>query len=106
MRRIARVDGNHQEIVEGLRGVGASVQSLATIGKGCPDILVGFRGVNYVMEIKDGNKPPSARKLTPDEKKWHFDWRGEVHVVESLQEALWTIGVVKERESYGNINDN
>lgn len=98
MRHIARVDGNHREIVDGLRNVGASVQSLATIGKGCPDILVGFRGVNYVMEIKDGSKPPSGRKLTPDESKWHLTWRGQVCVVESLQDALIAIGVVKERE--------
>lgn len=98
MRHIARVDGNHREIVDGLRNVGASVQSLATIGKGCPDILVGFRGVNYVMEIKDGSKPPSGRKLTPDEGKWHLTWRGQVCVVESLQDALIAIGVVKERE--------
>ena len=98
MRHIARVDGNHREIVDGLRNVGASVQSLATIGKGCPDILVGFRGVNYVMEIKDGSKPPSGRKLTPDESAWHFNWRGQVCVVESLQDALIAIGVVKGRK--------
>ncbi len=94
MRMRARVDGNQTEIVRALRAVGATVQSLASVGKGCPDLLVGFRGQNYALEIKDGNKPPSARKLTPDEKRWHDEWRGRVVVVESTDDALRTIGAI------------
>jgi hypothetical protein len=71
MRRRARVDDNQRAIVEWLRGVGAFVQSLAALGKGVPDLLVGFRGVWYVFEIKDGTKRPSARRLTDDEIGWH-----------------------------------
>ena len=91
MRRNARVDDNHKEIVDGLRAVKASVQSLAPIGKGCPDILVGYRGVNYVMEIKDGSKPPSKRQLTEDEIGWHRAWCGTVLTVNSLEEAIKAI---------------
>lgn len=94
VRLRARVDGNHPEIVRALRAVGATVQSLAAVGKGCPDLLVGFRGQNYALEIKDGSKPPSARKLTPDEKRWHDEWRGRVVVVESTDDALRVIGAI------------
>ncbi len=52
MRRAAKIDRNHVEIVAALRGVGASVQDLAAVGKGCPDLLVGYRGQNYVIEVK------------------------------------------------------
>ena len=88
MRRAARTDGNQAMVVHALRSIGASVQHLHYVGGGCPDILVGYRGVNYLMEIKDGSKPPSARKLTPKEKAWHENWRGSVHVVLSAEEAI------------------
>lgn len=94
MRRAARVDDNHPQIVDALRGIGATVQSLATVGKGCPDLLVGYRGINLLLEIKDGSKPPSARRLTPDEEAWHATWRGPVAVVESVDEALRAIGAI------------
>ena len=88
MRRAAKVDANHADIVKALRSIGCSVQSLAAIGKGVPDIMVSRRGSTFCLEIKDGSKPPSARKLTPDEAKWISAWRGNVAVVESVDEAL------------------
>ena len=88
MRRAAKVDANQTEIVNALRQVGASVQSLASTGKGCPDLLVGFRGVNWLLEIKDGQKVRSARKLTEDQVVWHQTWRGKVYIVESVDQAL------------------
>jgi hypothetical protein len=88
MRRAARVDSNQAAITNGLRLIGATVQPLHTVGKGCPDLLVGFRGVNWCLEVKDGDKPPSGRKLTPDEQTWHDGWQGVVHVVESVDDVL------------------
>lgn len=90
--RAAKVDANQAEIVAALRSVGASVQLLHAVGKGCPDVLAGFRGVNYAIEIKDGSKPPSATTLTPDQVKWHGEWRGQVSVVYSVDDALALIG--------------
>ncbi|MCU4576111.1 hypothetical protein ACMHYC_10865 [Acinetobacter courvalinii] len=88
MRRAAKIDANQTEIVKALRQVGASVQSLASTGKGCPDLLVGFRGVNWLLEIKDGQKVKSARKLTPDQIEWHESWCGQVHVIEDIDQAI------------------
>lgn len=86
--RAAKIDANQSAIVAALRDFGCTVQSLATVGKGVPDLLVGAFGVNVLMEIKDGAKPPSARKLTKDEAKWHQDWTGQVAIVESVEQAL------------------
>lgn len=88
MRKAAKTDRNQAEVVDALRQVGASVQSLAATGKGCPDLLVGYRGINYLMEVKDGDKVPSAQKLTIDQTHWHSLWRGSVYVVKSVNEAL------------------
>lgn len=93
MRRAAKVDANQAEIVADLRAIGATVQLLHAVGEGCPDILVGFRGSNRLIEIKDGNKPPSARKLTPAQEDWHASWRGQVAVAENIEQALSIIGI-------------
>lgn len=92
MRRAARIDDNQQIIVAALRAVGASVQSLAAVGKGCPDLAVAYRGVNYFLEVKDGSKPASRQVLTTAEAAWHQRWKGPVAVVSSISEALAAIG--------------
>ena len=91
MRTAAKVDANQPDIVQALRQIGATVQPIHVIGKGCPDLLVGYRGVNSLLEVKDGDKPPSARKLTPPELRWHDDWRGEVFIVKNEYEAIEVI---------------
>ena len=91
MRRAARVDDNHREVIAALRQVGASVMDLSRVGAGCPDICAGFRGRNILIEIKDGNKPPSARKLTDAQDDWHAQWNGSAYVVTSAEEAVETI---------------
>jgi hypothetical protein len=87
MRRAANVDRNQGEIVKYLRGIGASVTSLATVGGGVPDLLVGFLKCNYLFEVKDGRKPPSARRLSETQVKWHKEWAGQVFVVECVEDV-------------------
>lgn len=95
MRRAAKVDANQPEIVAALRRVGADVFSLAAVGDGIPDLLVGFRGQTFLLEVKDGSKPPSARQLTPDQIHWHAAWRGgRCVVVNGVTEALAALGVI------------
>ena len=93
MRRAAKVDDNQAVIVAAYRGVGASVTPTHTAGDGFPDLAVGFRGQNFLVEVKDGEKPPSRRKLTPDQEEWHRAWRGQVAVVKNVSEALAAIGI-------------
>lgn len=97
MRRAARIDANQTQIVSALRSVGASVELLSAVGKGCPDLLVGYRGMNILMEVKDGKKPPSERKLTSDQIVWHRDWRGVVFLVTSVHDALDALEIKNEK---------
>jgi hypothetical protein len=89
MRRAAKVDANQEQIVSALRAAGASVQSLAPIGKGCPDLLVGFRDDNYLFEVKRGKEEPNDLQA-----KWHITWCAHVYVVRSADDALRAIGVL------------
>lgn len=86
--RAARIDRNQLEIVEAVRKAGCSVQHLHTIGQGCPDLLIGIGAVNLLWEVKDGLLPPSRRLLTSFELDWHRNWRGQVDIVESVEDAL------------------
>ncbi len=67
MRKKARVDANQKEIVQQLRKRGISVLHTPQLGKGAPDIVIGYMNSNYLLEIKDGNKSQSQQKLTPAE---------------------------------------
>lgn len=86
--RAAKVDRNQPEIVAALRKVGAQVACTSTVGQGFPDLVVAFRGRNILMELKDSKQPPSARQLTPAQKIFHAEWSGELHVVESIEQAI------------------
>ncbi len=92
-RWASAVDRNQSEIVLMLQKVGCTVQLLHRVGQGCPDLLVGYRGVNYAYEVKDGLLPPSKRKLTPAEAAWHETWRGQVVTVCNVREALAALGI-------------
>lgn len=93
MRRAAKVDRNQAEIVDALRAAGCSVAHTYMIGQGFPDVIAGRHGVNYLLEIKDGDKPPSAKRLTDDEQKFFDEWQGQVVVVETIEEALTAVGL-------------
>jgi len=89
MRRAAKVDANQIQIVEALRACGATVQPLHTVGAGVPDLLVGYRGKTALVEVKDGARPPSERRLTDDQLVWHGNWRGgTLAVVCDVESAL------------------
>jgi hypothetical protein len=94
VRRCHGVDANQAEIVKALRQAGRSVVVLAKVGNGVPDLLVGWLGICTLLEVKDGAKPPSAQKLTPAEAEFHRTWRGPVHIVRSVDEALAVTGVI------------
>ena len=83
MRRRARVDACHAEIVDALRRIGCGVWSTASFGRGCPDLVV-WTGTKYLLlELK-----AAKGSLTPDQTQWLQWWNGPVHVVRSVDEAL------------------
>lgn len=79
-----RVDSNQAEIVAALREYGCSVQHLHIIGKGCPDLLVGIHGRNYLIELKSNRRS----KLTEDECRWFENWSGQVAIAYSAKEII------------------
>lgn len=98
MRRAAKTDDNQAMIVAAFRGAGATVTDTSAVGQGFPDLVVGYKKKNLLVEVKDGSKPPSARKLTPAQVKFHGEWRGTVHIVETVEQALELLARVRKGE--------
>ena len=78
-----RADGNQKEIVDALRDIGASVLVLSQVGGGCPDLMIGWRGKNYLLEVKT----PKG-KLRLGQKEFFDTWRGRAFIVRSADEVL------------------
>ena len=88
MRHAARVDANQAEIVAALRAVGATVDWLKS-GDDKPDLLVGYRGNNYLLEVKQPGEYPTDGQIG-----WITNWEGRAKVVFSAEEALREIGAM------------
>lgn len=88
MIRKARIDSNQPSIVKAFRDLGWVVAHTHMVGQGFPDIVISKAGYTALIEIKDGSKTPSARKLTKSEKSFHEEWEGNIHIIESVDDVF------------------
>ena len=86
--RAKRRDANEVEIVRALRKMGMTV-----LLSGDVDLIVGYHGVNYLIELKtektlrlDGKYKSGS--LRPSQKELLNSWRGQYHVASSLDEVI------------------
>lgn len=84
MRRghTGRVDENQKAIVAAFRACGWSVTSLAQVGRGCPDLVIGKGGRNLLVEVKQ-----AKGAFTPDEDVWRAAWKGQVCTVRTVEDV-------------------
>lgn len=85
--RAQKRDANEPAIIDGLVAIGCSVTQLEG-GDGKPDLLVGYRSTNFLLEVKDPTAPTARRRLNSLQKKWHSAWKGRAHLVETFAQAL------------------
>jgi hypothetical protein len=50
--------------------------------------MVSKGGETIAVEIKDGSKPPSARKLSKGEQDFKDNWLGRWELVESIDDVI------------------
>lgn len=90
MRLKARRDANHVALKAAFEGMGCDVWDFASTGGGVADLYVAAFGIQFWCEVKDGDKPPSARRLTRAEEQFRaFCIAAGVRyaVVESVDDA-------------------
>jgi hypothetical protein len=103
--RPARQDKGNREIVAAWRQVGATVLRIDPAGdrhqRGAPDYLVGYRGQNFLVELK---RP--GETLRPEQAAWHRLWRGrKVQTVDNSTDALSAIGFAMSRTKASRAKD-
>ena len=86
MRLAARTDSNHAAIVAAYRKRGYSVLDVSKL-KNCCDLMVSKNYQTWAVEIKDGKKPPSARKLTAGEQTFRDGWKG-MYIIITCEEDI------------------
>lgn len=89
MRRAARKDSNHQEVMDHIISLGWTVFDLAKYGAPV-DLAIGKfgrYGLGALVEIKDGSKPPSKRKLTKEGEDLFKRWEGPIFIFTSPDDA-------------------
>lgn len=94
--RIRKVDANQSSLVKQIRMIpGVTVAHIHTVGQGLCDLIIGYRGKNFLVEVKDPKKPKSQRKLTTDEEKFHRQWTGQIAIVETASDVMKLIHELK-----------
>lgn len=90
MRKFGKIDSNQKAIIQRLREIPSlSVVSIASVGNGIPDIIIGYKNFNYLIELKSS----STSKLTEQEIKFVKGWNGNVAVCYNLDQVLQVIGI-------------
>jgi hypothetical protein len=80
-----RVDENQKQIIHTFIALGASVLNLSRVGEGCPDILIGYKGVICLVEIKRDEKAA----FTEPQIKFMQNWKGgPVSRIDSVDAAI------------------
>lgn len=92
MRRAARTDANLTLIVDAFRSMGCSVN---VRNDDMADLDVGYRGISMIVEVKDGKKPPSKRKLTTNQLKKRETWTGGIRLVQDLDDVQTVVQLLR-----------
>ena len=96
MKYGVKKDANHNEVVDALKKAGAYVLDMSHVGRGFPDLIVGFQSETILMEIKNSKTSYGKKGLNKNQIKWKENWLGGVYcVVDSPEAALRMIGVLK-----------
>jgi hypothetical protein len=80
--------------VRAFERLGCSVIDVAATPCGF-DLLIGYGGLTMPVEVKDGAKPPSARKLTENEQRIHDRWTGGKRLVMDMDGVAETVATLR-----------
>lgn len=86
-----RTDANHSQIMQAIRGMGATVLDLSRQGQGCPDLLISYQGSMALIEIKSDPK----KKFTPQQELFMTCWQAPVHRIETPEQVETLIKSMK-----------
>lgn len=96
IRYAAKRDEAEDAIIKDLKRCGCTVAQLS--GKNLPDLLVGFKGNNFLLEVKSDKSVHHQKGggVSDGQLEWAIDWRGKKpRLVRCTEDALRAIGAIK-----------
>lgn len=78
-----RTDNIQTETVLKARSLGATVKIMSNVGGGFPDLLIGFKGINWIFELKS-----KKGILSPKQERFIANWNGSVYVSRDPDEVV------------------
>ena len=111
MRRAAKRDANHTDVADHLQANGWSVLDVASLASAGCDLVVAKRyavgrpGFCALVEVKNGELPPSARQLTTNEQEVHDGWEGAYIIALSGPDALTKLNAAMVRAGVCRMED-
>jgi hypothetical protein len=95
MAHLVRRDPNHHAIKQALMDAGRPVKDVSHYaGLGCDLLTEHLAGYMVLLEVKDGTKPPSARRLTDSEKDLRARFPRSFVEALSVEDALRAVGLL------------
>lgn len=88
--RARRVDANLKEIVDEFRRLGCAVH----VTNDMWDLTISLGGLVMLIEVKDGAKPPSAKRLSKRAKEFYKTWLAHPRIVENKEQAKEVVEVL------------
>ena len=88
-RRAAKIDNNQNEIVKALRSIPG-----CTVQVSMDDILIGYKGINYWIEIKQEDAVSKKTGLILEssikdtQKKLRAEWKGQYNICSNINQIL------------------
>jgi hypothetical protein len=89
-------DANHEAIVLELRQLGATVLETHALGDDAPDLVVGYRGITALVELKSGDRVLGRAHVTQRRKRERLErqrayldaWAGGLAFIAETTEAI------------------
>jgi len=92
VRRAARTDTNHKEIVATFRNLGAGVEDTSALGNGFPDLVVHVAHKTALVEVKKDEKA----KFTDKQQEFNKRWQGGLLVrVSDVDSAIRLVNFMR-----------
>jgi len=95
----SKKDLNQNTLQKQIQWLGHTVHATHMVKDGFPDLVTGYAGLNFLVEIKNPNQSKSGRELTLMEQHFHDSWRGSIMIVETLDQYIHAVN--EQLHAYG-----
>lgn len=86
--RAKKTDNNQKDIISALRQAGVSVFDTSSVGRGFPDLVLGWQGMNYLVEIKTIKGKPTEHQIN-----FFTNWLGQAILIRDVKDIFNFLGI-------------